>query len=56
MGSHLFQSVEISIKLFNLPIEDHQRDSRYRLRQWSLLEHSFRVSERDSRPVLILVC
>jgi hypothetical protein len=31
-------SDEISIKLFNLPIEDQSpaRDSRYRFRQWSL--------------------
>jgi hypothetical protein len=42
---------EISIKLFNLPIEDHSKGILDRLRQWSLLEQSFRVIERQSSCV-----
>jgi hypothetical protein len=46
---HLFQSVdEISIKLF---MKISQRDSRYSLRQWSLLEQTFTVIERQSSCV-----
>jgi hypothetical protein len=42
---------EISIKLFNLPIEDHSKGILDRLRQWSLLEQSFTVIERQSSCV-----